>query len=102
MSGVTQPAGRPHICLILFQILFNLTSSTLLHLGKASELALHSTSAAPHPQGASFFGSPVARNYSKLVSKLFKNFFLTIFLFNFLLILSPQGDHIFVQFVTIC
>ena len=76
MVGVIYSAGRPIICSILFRILFNLTSSTLLHLGKASELALRSTSAAPHPKGASFFGSPAARNYSKLTSKLFKSFFL--------------------------
>ena len=37
---------RVFICLICSD-LFDLTSSTLLHLGKASELALRSTSAAP-------------------------------------------------------
>ena len=77
-SSNFEPAGRPPINFVSNFVQFS-RDSVLLFLGSLR--------------------SKLQKNW---IEKFFKIHFLIIFLFNFLLILSPQGDHLFVQFVQIC
>ena len=83
-------------CSFLFQILFNFLASARFFYWVA-----YSEKSSKYFKSFLLLWVASREIIKKLDSKLFKNHFLIIFLFSFLLILSPQGDHIFAQFVPI-